>query len=98
MKLQNNDNVVVRNNYSGVTINSDIYAGGTNKGNSSSITIFKIAPYCAPEPEYKCAKKDGHKHKKLFEKLECQLSEDCELMTKGFNVSCGFVNIATAKC
>jgi len=92
LKLKENDNVVVRNNFSGVSINSDINDGGTNTGNSSTITIFKIAPYCAPEPEYKRAKKDGHKHKKLFEKLECQFEEDCELMIKGFNVTGSFFN------
>lgn len=92
LALKENDSVAVRNNFSGITINSLINAGGSQTGNSSSIIIVKIAPLCAPEPKYKKAKHDGCKHKKLFEKLECALLEDCELMAKGFNVTGSFFN------
>ena len=92
LTLKENDGVVVRNNYSGISVNSDIFAGGSNAGNSSTITIFKIAPLCAPEPNYKQAKHAGHKYKHLFEKMECELVEDCELMAKGFNVTGSFFN------
>ena len=92
VSLNKNDSVVIRNSYSGISINSDIMAGGTQVGNSSTIVIFKVAPLCAPVPNYKEAKHDCHKHKKLFEKLEHELLEDCQLMTKGFAVTGSFFN------
>ena len=92
LALQEDDNIVIRNNFSGITVNSNTYAGGTNPGNGTTITIFKIAPLCVPVPNEKKAKHAGRKHRKLFEKLECQLAKDCELMTKGYNVTGSFMN------
>jgi hypothetical protein len=92
LALEENDNIVVRNNFSGISINANTFGGGSQPGSSSTITIFKFAPLCAPKPYYKKAKHAGRKYHKLFEKLECQLLEDCELMAKGFTTTGSFIN------
>lgn len=90
--LNKNDSIEVRNFSSMITVNSDMYAGGTQKANSASMIIFKIAalPTAVPcEEKLKCL---SHKKKKLFKKLEEKIECDPELMAKGFTTQGSFTN------
>lgn len=89
LKLKENDNITVNNYSSLVTVNSYTFAGGSNRGNSGCIILFKISPYTTPVHEKDCL---SHKKKKLFKKVEKKLAEDCELMTHGYNIHGSFSN------
>ena len=86
LELKANDNILVINTSSNITVNSIISSGGTNEGNGACIVIFKIAPLTAAVCDEKKLKCLSHKKKKLFKKLEHKLECDAELMPKGFTV------------
>lgn len=92
LQLKENDNIIYRNYISSVnSIESNTYAGGSNKGNSTTGLIMKIAPYCNPYPSCDDWKEFmhclSHSKKRLFKALQDKLVCDHELMVKGFNVT-----------
>ena len=84
LKLKKNDSVIIRNYVSSsAVIATNTNAGGTQLGNDATFLLVKISSY--EQPKYnKCAL--SHKQKRLFEKLECLVMDDCELMPRGFDV------------
>lgn len=92
LKLKENDNVLIRNYITtSAVLNSNIYSGGSQVGNSATCLMMKIAPYCAATVD-ECEEKDffhhlSHSKRKLFKQLQDKLVCDPELMMKGFNVT-----------
>ncbi len=87
LQLKKNDSVVVRDfTSSGGSFISNLFAGGTNPGNSSTFLMMKIAPYEEARP-CKDLEDLSHSKRKLFRKLTEMVVCDRELMPKGFNVT-----------
>jgi hypothetical protein len=97
LKLNKDDNIIIRNYISAVpSISININVGGLQVGNSAVVVGFKIAPLYPAiinkcnEPSFK--KSLTHKKKKLFKKLTEKLVCDKTLMPKGFNITGSFFN------
>lgn len=92
LRLKNNDAIVIRNSESAaVTILTQPFIGGLQKGNNDTFLLFKVAPYSLPELDHEwddeCLSK---KNKYLFRKLVEKMLLDKDLMLKGFNVRGSF--------
>lgn len=93
VKLNENDNILVRNYIStSNSVTAHLYAGGLQLGNTTSFLMMKIAPLCPPRECHEQIKCLSHRKKKLFHKLTEKLECDKELMAKGFNVTGTFSN------
>ena len=97
LRLNKDDNVVVRNYISSSTsVATNIGMGGLQVGNSAVIIGFKIAPLdpATVHHENECKFMEGlsHKKKKLFKKLTEKVLCDSTLMPKGFNIHGTFYN------
>ena len=93
IRLEKNDNVVIRNYIStanSVTLN--LYSGGTQPGNDATILLMKIAPHHAPVFNHELVECLSKHKRRLFSKLLDRLLLDSELMMKGFNVRGAFHN------
>lgn len=93
IRLERNDNVVVRNYIStanSVTLNST--HGGLQNGNDATILLMKIAPLNAAEFNPKVIECLSKHKRRLFHKITEKLLLDNELMMRGFNVHGTFHN------
>ncbi len=100
LPLKKNDNVAVRNYLSTAnSVTSNVYSGGTVKGNDITFLLLKIAPYehlCVNYEKEECFLESlSHKKKHLFKRLTEKLLCDNELMPLGFNVNGSFYNRST---
>ena len=100
LKLNKDDNVVIRNYISSSTsVSTNIKSGGLQDGNTAVAIGFKMAPLdpakVHSENECKFMESLTHKKKKLFKKLTEKVLCDCTLMPKGFNVHGTFYNKST---
>jgi hypothetical protein len=93
LRLNKDDAIVIRNDHSTtLSLTSGLSVGGTQLGNPSTFTLFKIASYDEPMVVKDCLSK---KRCMLYNKLEQKLVADCDLMMKGFDVHASlYTNIA----
>ena len=94
LKLQKNDNVVIRNDESSTsTITAKLFIGGSVSGNNATFCLYKIGPAEYPVLDNKWDDNCLSRRKKyLFKKIVEKMILDKELMIKGFNIHGSFYN------